>query len=67
MIEAFADHMDVANASVTYFNTLPLRDRLTKTAIYMTLTLVCGALFVRLVAHSRTHLSQIAYRFIGCS
>ncbi|EKM51286.1 uncharacterized protein PHACADRAFT_200106 [Phanerochaete carnosa HHB-10118-sp] len=47
ILQAFTDHMDVANAPVTYyFITLSTPAKTSKTAIYMTLTLVCDALLV---------------------
>ena len=59
--------MNVANAPVTYFNTISTQNRKVKSAFFVTLVLVCDALFVRSVTDYRTRFSQIACRYIGCS
>ncbi|EKM58145.1 uncharacterized protein PHACADRAFT_252223 [Phanerochaete carnosa HHB-10118-sp] len=46
VVEAFTDHMDVANAPVTYSITLSGHARMAKACIFMMLTLVCDALMV---------------------
>ncbi|EKM58153.1 uncharacterized protein PHACADRAFT_252236 [Phanerochaete carnosa HHB-10118-sp] len=46
ILQAFTDHMDVANAPTTYYDTLSARASATKASIYTTLTIVCDAIMV---------------------
>lgn len=65
IIRGFTNHMDVANAPVTFYSTLSVPSRTGKTAIYMTLTIVCDTLFVRLMPPNGLNIhSAIARRYI---
>ncbi|EKM58155.1 uncharacterized protein PHACADRAFT_182526 [Phanerochaete carnosa HHB-10118-sp] len=46
ILHAFTDHMDVANAPVTFYHALNRRESAVKTAIYTALTLLCDVLMV---------------------
>ena len=64
MFEGFTDHMDVANAPVTYFSALRPWIRTTEVSVYMALTLVCDGLLVRLATHYHAQLSLIVCGFM---
>ncbi|GJE85491.1 hypothetical protein PsYK624_015700 [Phanerochaete sordida] len=46
IVQAFTDHLDVANAAVAYFNDVSTNPTKAKSCIYMLLTLICDTLLV---------------------